>query len=60
MEDNIRLTVTCEAVELNLEMDTYMIILSHHAARLHLTHKEWSFTAADSSSLRDLGPGCMV
>ena len=60
MEDNINLSVTSVFLELNVEMETYMIILTDHAARLHLTHKEWSFTSADDLSLGDLGPGCLV
>ena len=41
-------------------MDTHMIIYTDQVARLHLTHKDWSFIPADNLNLSDLGPGCMV
>ncbi|CAL5218786.1 g508 [Coccomyxa viridis] len=37
-----------------------MITHTDHVARLHLTHKEWSFTPADDPELSELGFGCMA
>ena len=59
MEDNVSLTVA-RASELTMVMDTYMIIITDHPARLHLTRKEWSFIPADGLSLGGLAPGCVV
>ncbi len=60
MEDNINLSVASNTLELKLEMATHMITHTDHVARLHLTHKEWSFTPADDPELSELGFGCMV
>lgn len=61
VEDNISLTVT-RTSELNMVMDTFMIITTDHWARLHLTRKEWSFIPANDLNTGSLpvGPGCMV
>ena len=60
MEDNINLSVASNTSELKLAMESHMIIHTDHVARLHLTHKQWSFIPAEDSNLSDLGPGCMV
>jgi len=60
VEDNIYLTVNPATLELNAEMNTYIFVLTDRLARLHLTHKEWSFTPAQELDLGQLGPGCTV